>query len=90
MSQPKPRPLSEKDHECPQCGTVVPAGRTVCRECGSDYRTGWQSNDDIDYHATGLVTEEKLPSAPPEPVSKKMILLAIVVGILALVFGKQR
>ncbi len=40
-----------------------------------------------------LVTEEKLPSAPPEPVSKRMILLAIVVGILgvlALVFGKHR
>lgn len=35
--------------ECPHCGADVPIGSKVCRECGSDARTGWQDSQEIDY-----------------------------------------
>ena len=85
--------MSEPDHECPHCGAVVRAGRTSCRECGSDSRTGWQSSEDIEYHATDLGADTALPPASPAPVSRRLIAVAVItaiLGILALIFGKRR
>ncbi|MGE0143028.1 MAG: hypothetical protein AB7I19_04960 [Planctomycetota bacterium] len=83
--------MPEPDFECPQCGAVVRGGRTSCRECGSDARTGWKTSEEIDYQATDL--EPPLPSqAVSQPVSRKMVIIAVVsgvLGILALVFGSR-
>lgn len=40
--------------ECPHCGAVVRQGAAACRECGSDVRTGWQSQEEIDYQSLEL------------------------------------
>ena len=40
--------------ECPHCGADVPVGAKVCRECGSDAGTGWQSSEEVDYQSTEL------------------------------------
>lgn len=40
--------------ECPHCGADVPAGRAVCRECGSDARTGWLDDEEIDYQSLDI------------------------------------
>ena len=40
--------------ECPNCGAGVPVGAKVCRECGSDDSTGWQSSEEIDYQSIGI------------------------------------
>ena len=37
--------------ECPHCGADVVVGSKVCRECGSDANTGWQSSEEIDYQS---------------------------------------
>ena len=37
--------------ECPNCGASVRVGAKVCRECGSDDTTGWQSSEAIDYQS---------------------------------------
>lgn len=32
-----------KSFECPNCGAKVPANAKSCPECGSDERTGWNT-----------------------------------------------
>jgi hypothetical protein len=45
----RPQKPRREMFECPHCGADVMIGAKVCRECGSDAGTGWQSEDDIDY-----------------------------------------
>jgi len=33
---------------CPNCGAVVPPRALACPECGSDERTGWADDDEIE------------------------------------------
>ena len=40
--------------ECPNCGAEVVVGKKVCRECGSDASTGWQSSEEIDYQSIDI------------------------------------
>jgi len=40
--------------ECPNCGADVAVGAKVCRECGSDDSTGWQSSEEIDYQSIDI------------------------------------
>jgi len=40
--------------ECPNCGANVAVGAKVCRECGSDDATGWQSSEEIDYQSIDI------------------------------------
>lgn len=86
-----PFPMPEPDFECPQCGAVVRGGRTSCRECGSDARTGWNTAEEVDYQAVEL--DPPLPSqAVAQPVSRKMVIIAVVsciLGLLALLFGTR-
>lgn len=44
----------KRDVECPHCGAVFRAGRLACPECGSDAKTGWQEQEEIDYQALDL------------------------------------
>jgi hypothetical protein len=36
---------------CPHCGASVPRRAAACPECGSDERTGWAAEDEIDYQS---------------------------------------
>lgn len=40
--------------ECPHCGASVREGAKVCRTCGSDADTGWQSAEELDYAAVDI------------------------------------
>lgn len=40
--------------ECPNCGAEVRVGAKVCRECGSDEGTGWQSSEEIEYRSVDV------------------------------------
>lgn len=40
--------------ECPHCGAPLPRRAHVCKECGSDDRTGFRDSADIDYESTDL------------------------------------
>ncbi|MFK7743028.1 MAG: hypothetical protein AB8H80_22130 [Planctomycetota bacterium] len=39
---------------CPHCGAEVVVGKSVCRSCGSDDFTGWQSSEEIDYQSIDI------------------------------------
>ena len=74
--QPKPT------FECPNCGAAVRVGSAVCRECGSDANTGWQSDEEVDYQSLDLpegygnVDGGRVPEPPK---SKAFVLVVLVV-----------
>ena len=77
--------------ECPHCGADVVVGKSVCRECGSDAGTGWQSQEEIDYQGVsipdGYGPDDGLPadaSATPRWVAVVALVLvaAMVVWII--------
>ena len=55
--------------ECPHCGGAVPIGRPACPHCGSDERTGWKSEEEIQYQSVEipdfLPPDEELTGAGP-------------------------
>ena len=72
--------------ECPHCGADVPVGAKVCRECGSDAGTGWQSSEEVDYRSTevpqGYGPDDE--NTVSERRSPWMVVVAIVVVIALL------
>ena len=46
MASPRRRRKSAT-FPCPHCGEPVKVGRSCCRECGSDARTGWSEGAEI-------------------------------------------
>ena len=42
---------------CPHCGSPLRRDAVACRECGSDFETGW--SEDIDYHSIELPEDEE-------------------------------
>lgn len=43
---------------CPHCGADLLPRARACRECGSDERTGWKSQEDVDLHSVDLPSDE--------------------------------
>jgi hypothetical protein len=39
---------------CPHCEAKVPRGAKACPECGSDDRTGWASDEELDYQGVEI------------------------------------
>jgi len=39
---------------CPHCEARVPKGAAACPECGSDRRTGWASDETLDYEGVEI------------------------------------
>ncbi len=82
-----------RDVECPHCGATFRAGRLACPDCGSDAKTGWQEQEEIDYQALDLEVpgygEEKAPRARPLAVRVvvALIVAALIVGLL-IAFGR--
>ena len=86
--------------DCPHCGAPVPAGRSSCRACGSDARTGWSRDADLwssdipggygadegfDYDE--FVRREFPDRAPPRPgATLKKWAVGVVVVIVCIVF----
>ena len=71
--------------ECPHCGADVAVGARVCRECGSDADTGWQSEEQIDYAQVDLpdgYRDDGLGDELPPVRTKRWV--ALVAGGMAL------
>jgi hypothetical protein len=62
----------------------VKVGAAVCRECGSDAGTGWQSSEDVDYQSldlpTGHSTDPEHPGGPM-PKSRLRFWVLVVLGV---------
>lgn len=79
--------------DCPVCGERVPAGAKVCRECGSDERTGWSEDtlyDDLDLPEPGHGVEEpssRRGRAARDIGTREIGALLVVLFVLALLVG---
>lgn len=79
--------------ECPHCGADVPVGAKVCRECGSDAGTGWQSSEEVDYQSTEVPSgygpdDENTVSERRSPWIAIVALLLAIAMICWLVFAR--
>ncbi|HEX5052787.1 MAG TPA: zinc ribbon domain-containing protein [Planctomycetota bacterium] len=85
MTRKKPR---REIFECPQCGADVPVGAKVCRECGSDARTGWLDSTEIDYASVdlpqGYADDPDHPGALPGPRRSWWVAAIAILAALAL------
>ncbi|MBL8752077.1 MAG: hypothetical protein JNK15_02145 [Planctomycetes bacterium] len=89
----KKTPTREK-FACQHCGADVFVGSAVCRECGSDASTGWQSAEEIDYQGLDLpdgwrepdTASEQLPPAHT-PAWVRLVALLFVVAFLVVLVG---
>lgn len=70
--------------ECPNCGAEVRVGAKVCRECGSDEGTGWQSSEEIEYRSVD-VPEGYGGDAEGEAERPLWFRLAVVLIVVALI-----
>ena len=78
--------------ECPHCGADVVIGAKVCKMCGSDAETGWQSEAEIDYQSVdipeGWGPGDERPAAGQKRwwVAAVAILVAVLLLMAALRF----
>ena len=75
---PRPR----RTATCPHCGESFPAGRLACPECGSDARTGWQSEEEVDYQSVDI--PDFYPESAPAPAPRRSRITVLVVVFLVL------
>jgi hypothetical protein len=91
----KPKPKREF-FECQHCGADVLVGSVVCKECGSDASTGWQSSEEIDYQSIdlpgGYSDDAGHPGGGklPERRSPWFVVLAIVLVLALVAFSVLR
>ncbi len=84
MAKRAPRPTDV----CPHCGATFPRGRLACPECGSDARTGWKSQEDIDYESVDIPDYwGEDPPAPRGGLSRRMMAVVAVIVVLAFVLA---
>ena len=83
-----PRPRREI-FECTHCGADVAVGSLVCRECGSDASTGWQSSEEIDYQSLdlpdGYATGDDHPGGAVSSRTKPWVVITALVLVIVLV-----
>lgn len=78
---------------CPNCGAEVAAKAVVCRECGSDANTGWQSAEEIDYQSLDLPDgygNADSGRVPNPPKSKAFIVIVVIVIAVFAWFALRR
>jgi len=63
---------------CPHCGATLPPRAVACRECGSDFETGW--SPDVEYESVEL-PGGYLSEAPSPP--RRTIAILCLIAILA-------
>ena len=75
--------------ECTHCGADVAVGSKVCRECGSDASTGWQSSEEVDYQSLdlpdGYASDAMHPGGPVSTKPKTWIVVTALVLVAVLV-----
>ena len=71
--------------ECPHCGADVPAGASVCRECGSDASTGWQSGEEIDYQSLELPDDDEPATRSERAQRSRWYAVVALLAVAALV-----
>lgn len=75
--------------DCPNCGEPVRVGAAVCRECGSDPRTGWQDAEEIDYQSIEVPDgwgPEDETAAPPATIGWRWRIVAIVLAMVLIAY----
>lgn len=73
--------------ECTHCGADVPVGAKVCRECGSDAATGWQSSEQVDYASVEIpdsYADSGAATAAPRRAWMIVVALVVALALLAL------
>jgi len=78
--------MSDGD-ECPHCGAALRPGAVACRECGSDFETGW--SPDVDTASVEL--PEETPSEARSPATRTIAILcviALLAGVIPLLGGE--
>lgn len=91
-----PRGKAREQVPCPHCGEYIPSDSSFCKHCGSDRETGWADDDEIAYQAVELPEDEDGEFEQDAPRQSNpwirrgaylgLIAMAILVGILAIVF----
>jgi tRNA(Ile2) C34 agmatinyltransferase TiaS len=64
--------------ECPHCGASFKKGRLACPECGSDARTGWASQDEIDYQSVEIPDFYEDPESAGRGLTKAGLIAAVL------------
>ena len=79
--------------DCPHCGAPVKSTARACRECGSDLKTGWQSEDEIDYQSIELpdalgdeLDEARGPGATRGDRPKVWMVVVTIVLVVAMAY----
>ncbi|OUU23152.1 MAG: hypothetical protein CBC13_06030 [Planctomycetia bacterium TMED53] len=72
--------------DCPHCGAEVAEGRLACRECGSDFDTGWGDPSEIDYQSVdlgeGFTEEEKVRQKSYQRLIASILIAGLPVGLV--------
>ncbi|MEY2983260.1 MAG: hypothetical protein RL562_3487 [Planctomycetota bacterium] len=64
--------------ECPHCGAFFKKGRLACPECGSDARTGWASQEEIDYRSVEIPDFYEDPESAGRGLTKAGLIAAVL------------
>lgn len=73
---------------CGHCGADVAVTAKVCRECGSDADTGWQSTEEVEYQSLDLPQGYRDDAAhesnalPPSRPSKWFVFVVLLMLVL--------
>ncbi len=72
--------------DCPHCGAEVADGRLACRECGSDFDTGWGDPNEIDYQSVdlgdGFSEEEKTRKNGYQKLIVSIVIAGLPMGLV--------
>ena len=89
MKKRSERPKPKREFfECQHCGADVLVGSIVCKECGSDASTGWQSAEEIDYQSLdlpeGYANDENHPGGGRLPERRSPWFFVVAIGLVLL------
>jgi len=69
----------------------VKVGAVVCRECGSDDRTGWQSSEEVDYQSLDLrTTSHRQRPLRVHTGARAVVVITLVLVVLLLLWAVWR
>ena len=72
--------------ECQHCGALFRKGRLACTECGSDARTGWAAQEEIDYQSVEIPDfyEDPESGGPRLTKARALAVVLALVGAMTL------
>lgn len=75
-----------EDH-CPHCGEPLPPRAVACRECGSDFETGW--SDDVEARSVELPEEPLSPARGPAFRTIALLCVVLLLGGAIVLLGGE-